>query len=217
MLALQPPSAGADLGRCERAAVVDEDRGARHHRHRGVHARPVFFGELAVTQPSLAHAADGAQHPEAQLLRGHLHAEDTGRDLAADRCVLGDVDRERRIVDDDVSMAHSTRFLVRSFGLRAEAFLSAEQFLASELLGDTSCLILILDLRMPGMDGLELQRHLASAKHRIPIIFISARTNEDERKHAIDKGAVDFLYKPFSEDALFNAIQLALSRRQNSN
>jgi FixJ family two-component response regulator len=120
------------------------------------------------------------------------------------------------IVDDDASMADSTRFLVRSFGFRAEAFLSAEEFLASERLGDTSCLILILDLRMPGMDGLGLQRHLASTNHSIPIIFISARANEGERKHAIDGGAVDFLYKPFSEDALFNAIQLALSQRRDS-
>jgi FixJ family two-component response regulator len=115
-----------------------------------------------------------------------------------------------------VCIVDSTRFLVRSFGFRAEAFLSAEEFLASELIGDASCLILILDLRMPGMDGLELQRHLASAKHRIPIIFISARANEGDRKQAIEKGAVDFLYKPFSEDALFKAIQLALSRRQDT-
>lgn len=116
------------------------------------------------------------------------------------------------IVDDDASMADSTRFLVRSLGFRAEAFLSAEDFLTSGLVGDTNCLILILDLRMPGMDGLELQRHLANANHRIPIIFISARANEDERKQATDRGAVDFLYKPFSEDALFEAIQAALNR-----
>jgi FixJ family two-component response regulator len=111
-------------------------------------------------------------------------------------------------------MADSTRFLVRSFGFRAEAFLSAEEFLASELIGDPSCLILILDLRIPAMDGLELQRHLANANRRVPIIFISARANEGDRKQAIEKGAVDFLYKPFSEDALFKAIQLALSRSQ---
>ena len=109
-------------------------------------------------------------------------------------------------------MADSTRFLVRSFGFRAEAFSSAEDFLDSGLVRDTSCLILILDLRMPGIDGLELQRHLASTNHHIPIIFISARANEDERKQAIDGGAVDFLYKPFSEDALLNAIQAALNR-----
>ena len=116
------------------------------------------------------------------------------------------------IVDDDASMADSTRFLVRTFGFRAEAFLSAEEFLISGLVGDTNCLILILDLRMPGMDGLELQRHLANTNHRIPIIFISARASEDEQKQAIDSGAVDFLYKPFSEDELLKAIRAALNR-----
>ena len=116
------------------------------------------------------------------------------------------------IVDDDASMADSTRFLVRTFGFRAEAFLSAEEFLTSGLVGDTNCLILIIDLRMPGMDGLELQRHLANTNHRIPIIFISARANEDEQKQAIDSGAVDFLCKPFSEDELLKAIRAALNR-----
>ena len=117
------------------------------------------------------------------------------------------------IVDDDASMADSTRFLVRSFGFKAEAFLSAQEFLDSGLVEETRCLILILDLRMPGMDGLELQRNLASANRRIPIIFVSARANDDERIQAIAAGAVDFLRKPFSEDALFNAIQAALNRR----
>ena len=116
------------------------------------------------------------------------------------------------IVDDDASMADSTRFLVRSFGFRAQAFLSAQEFLDSGLVAETSCLILILDLRMPGMNGLELQRNLASANRRVPIIFISARANEKERIQAIAGGAVDFLLKPFSEDALLNAIQAALNR-----
>ena len=116
------------------------------------------------------------------------------------------------IVDDDASMADSTRFLVRSFGFRADAFLSAQKFLDSGLVKETDCLILILDLRMPGMDGLELQRNLASANRRVPIIFISARANEKERIQAIAGGAVDFLLKPFSEDALLNAIQAALNR-----
>jgi FixJ family two-component response regulator len=116
------------------------------------------------------------------------------------------------IVDDDASMADSTRFLVRSFGFRAQAFLSAQEFLDSGLVAETSCLILILDLRMPGMDGLELQRNLASANQRIPIIFISARASEDERIQALAGGAVDFLLKPFSEDALLNAIQAAVDR-----
>ena len=111
-------------------------------------------------------------------------------------------------------MADSTRFLVRSFGFRAEAFLSAQQFLDSGLVEETNCLILILDLRMPGIDGLELQRNLAGANKRVPIIFISARATEHERAEAITGGAVDFLRKPFSEEALFNAIQRALSERQ---
>src|ERR1700745_1382587 len=106
------------------------------------------------------------------------------------------------IVDDDASMADSTRFLVRSFGFRAQAFLSAQEFLDSGLGAETSCLILILDLRMPGVDGLELQRNLESANQRIPIIFVSGQASEDERKQAIAGGAVDFLRKPFSEDAL---------------
>jgi FixJ family two-component response regulator len=65
---------------------------------------------------------------------------------------------------------------------------------------------------MPGMDGLELQRNLASANRRVPIIFISARANEEEQVQAIAEGAVDFLLKPFSEDALLNAIRAALNR-----
>jgi FixJ family two-component response regulator len=112
-------------------------------------------------------------------------------------------------------MADSTRFLVRSFGFRAEAFLSAQQFLDSGLVEETKCLILILDLRMPGIDGLELQRNLTSANKRIPIIFISARATDQERTEAIAAGAVDFLCKPFSEDALFNALQVALTQRNS--
>ncbi|HEY4814239.1 MAG TPA: response regulator [Chthoniobacterales bacterium] len=119
------------------------------------------------------------------------------------------------IVDDDSSMADSTRFLVRSFGFRAEAFLSAQQFLDSGLVEETKCLILILDLRMPGIDGLELQRNLTNANKGIPIIFISARATEQERAEAIAGGAVDFLCKPFREDALLNALQVALAQ-QNS-
>ena len=119
------------------------------------------------------------------------------------------------IVDDDSSMADSTRFLVRSFGFRAEAFLSAQQFLDSGLVEETKCLILILDLRMPGIDGLELQRNLTSANKRIPIIFISARATEQERTEAIAGGAVDFLSKPFKEGELLNALQVALAKRNS--
>src|ERR1700747_1859468 len=114
------------------------------------------------------------------------------------------------IVDDDASMADSTRFLLRSFGLRAEAFLSAQELQDSGLVQEARCLI--LDLRMPGIDGLELQRNLASTNRRVPIIFVSAPANDDEWTEHIKGGAVDFLRKPFSEEALFNAIQLALSQ-----
>ena len=114
------------------------------------------------------------------------------------------------IVDDDASIADSTRYLVRSFGFRAEAFLSAQEFLSSSLIEEARCLI--LDVRMPGMDGLELQRNLANANKRIPIVFVTAHANENERRQAMAGGAVDFLGKPFSEDALFGAIQAALKR-----
>jgi FixJ family two-component response regulator len=114
------------------------------------------------------------------------------------------------IVDDDASMADSTRYLVLSFGFRAEAFSSAQEFLNSSLVEEARCLI--LDMRMPGMDGLELQRCLSNANKRIPIVFVTARPNDSERKQAMAGGAVDFLRKPFSEDALFAAIQAALNR-----
>jgi FixJ family two-component response regulator len=114
------------------------------------------------------------------------------------------------IVDDDDSIADSTRYLVRAFGFRAEAFSSAQDFLTSGLVEETRCLI--LDVRMPGMDGLELQRYLANADKRIPIVFITARASDHERRQALAGGAVDLLLKPFSEDALFAAIQAALNR-----
>ena len=114
------------------------------------------------------------------------------------------------IVDDDASMADSTRYLVLSFGFRAEAFSSAQEFLSSSLVEETRCLI--LDIRMPGMDGLELQRYLSNANKRIPIVFVTARPNDSERRQAMAGGAADFLSKPFSEDALFAAIQTALNR-----
>ena len=114
------------------------------------------------------------------------------------------------IVDDDASIADSTRYLVRAFGFRAEAFLSAEEFLNSSLVEETKCLI--LDVRMPGMDGFELQRYLATASKRIPIVFVTAQANESERRQAMAGGAVDFLRKPFGEEALFAAIQAAINR-----
>jgi FixJ family two-component response regulator len=112
------------------------------------------------------------------------------------------------IVDDDESVREALQSLLKSMGLRAEGFISAEDFLHSAPLPDTTCLI--LDVRMPGMGGLELQRQLAAAEYRIPIIFITAHGDEDTRARALQAGAADFLAKPFSEEALLTAVHVAL-------
>jgi FixJ family two-component response regulator len=112
------------------------------------------------------------------------------------------------VVDDDDLMRSSTRRLLRSAGFRVEAFASAEEFLMSGRAEETACLI--LDLRMPGMNGLQLQRHLAGEGRHIPIIFITAHDNQEMRMQAMRAGAVDFLQKPFSEEALLKAIHNAL-------
>jgi len=112
------------------------------------------------------------------------------------------------IVDDDESVREATTSLLRSYGLRAETFSSAEAFLNSSLLVKTRCLL--LDIGMPGMGGLELQRHLAGEGWRIPIIFITARDDQESRNDAMREGAVDFLSKPFSEQALLKAVRQAL-------
>jgi len=112
------------------------------------------------------------------------------------------------IVDDDVSVRRSTRRLLRSSGFRAEAFASAEEFLDSEWAVATACLI--LDLRMTGMNGLELQRHLSQNGNRVPIIFLSAHASEEDERSALNAGAVQFLRKPISKEALLSAIRDAL-------
>src|SRR5882762_3105837 len=114
------------------------------------------------------------------------------------------------IVDDDASMRNSTRRLIRSFGFRAEAYASAIDFLDSGRVKNTACLV--LDVRMPDMDGLELQRHLAAFNCRIPIVFVTAHVNGDDQRRAIAGGAVDVLRKPVTEQALSNAIEAALRR-----
>jgi len=112
------------------------------------------------------------------------------------------------VVDDDASVRISMRRLLRSSGLRAEVFVSVEDFLESSQLGQTACLI--LDVRMPGMDGLDLQRWLAETGRRIPIIFMSARASEEEESRALRAGAADFLRKPMSKEALLRAVRTVL-------
>ena len=114
------------------------------------------------------------------------------------------------VVDDDESVRESLRGLIRSVGFRVEAFASAEEFSNSEQLHATDCLI--LDVRMPGMTGLELQRHLAASEHDIPIIFITAHASDESvRSRALRDGAVAYLTKPFSEEALLEAINTAVT------
>jgi FixJ family two-component response regulator len=112
------------------------------------------------------------------------------------------------VVDDDFLARESTTRLLRSFKFNVKALASAEEFLNSDCLAETACLI--LDVRMPGMSGLELQRQLAVSNSDLPIIFITAHEDEDQRKQALEAGAVAFLYKPLFEEALLDAIDTAL-------
>jgi FixJ family two-component response regulator len=113
------------------------------------------------------------------------------------------------IVDDDDALRNSLDDLIRSIGFRTQGFPSAEAFLSSNQACDTACLI--LDVRMPGMNGLELQRKIVAANWRIPIIFITSHADDGARARALEAGAVAFLYKPFREEELLNAIDAALN------
>jgi FixJ family two-component response regulator len=112
------------------------------------------------------------------------------------------------IVDDDDSIRRAVRRLMKSFGFAVETFASAEEFLGSDRLEKTSCLI--LDVHMPGMDGLQLQERLVASNHAIPIIFITAFTDERARAQALNAGAVGYLAKPFGDEELLNCIHAAL-------
>jgi FixJ family two-component response regulator len=118
------------------------------------------------------------------------------------------------LVDDDASVRQSIGRLIRSFGFTVMAFASAEEFLRFGSLQDTSCLV--LDMHMPGMSGLQLQSHLVAAGYRIPIIFITAYPDERARVGALQAGAVDFLAKPFGDDALLSGIRSALKLRNEN-
>lgn len=113
------------------------------------------------------------------------------------------------VVDDDDSVRESLQGLIRSIGISVAVFASAEEFLHSDQLQRTHCLI--LDVRMPGMNGLELQRRLVVEQVEIPVIFITAHGDEVARQTALRNGAVDYLFKPFSEDSLLNAIHMAFN------
>jgi FixJ family two-component response regulator len=112
------------------------------------------------------------------------------------------------VVDDDESVRESLPDLLREFGFAVEAFASAETFLASNQMEATRCLI--LDIAMPGMPGPDLQRELIRRGYAIPVIFITAHCDPTERPRLIRQGAVDCLFKPFSEAALLKALSAAL-------
>lgn len=112
------------------------------------------------------------------------------------------------IVDDDESVRESLPDLIREFGFAARAFSSAEEFLASDSLGQTRCLI--LDLAMPGMSGFDLQSELKRRQQQIPIIFITGQKDELLRRRAFEQGAAGFLLKPCSDTALLEALNTAL-------
>ena len=112
------------------------------------------------------------------------------------------------IVDDDESVRKAIKRLLESFDLNAEDFASAEEYLISGRCEDSACLI--LDVRLPGMSGLELQNQLAASNCRVPIIFISGHDDGTVEAQALKAGAIDFLEKPFSEKALFDVIKSLL-------
>jgi FixJ family two-component response regulator len=113
------------------------------------------------------------------------------------------------VVDDDESVRESLPDLLREFGFEVLAFSSAEEFLASDAIGRTRCLI--LDIAMPGLSGPDLQRELELRRHRIPIVFITALRDDAVRPRALEAGAVECLFKPFSETALLDALNAALA------
>jgi FixJ family two-component response regulator len=112
------------------------------------------------------------------------------------------------VVDDDQSVRESLPDLLKVCGYNAEAFASAEEFLASDLLRETKCLI--VDVAMPGMNGPDLQRELSRRRHAIPIVYVTAHRDETVRPRMLEQGAVECLFKPFSDAALLDAVMRAL-------
>jgi FixJ family two-component response regulator len=114
------------------------------------------------------------------------------------------------IIDDDRGMRQAIHDLVESVGLRAESFATGDEFLGRKLSGRPSCLV--LDVRLPQMSGLDFQRRLAETGMQIPIIFVTAHGDIPMSVKALKSGAVEFLTKPFRDQDLLDAIQLALER-----
>jgi len=112
------------------------------------------------------------------------------------------------VIDDDESVRESLPDLLRELGFTVQAFTSAEEFLASDCVDEAHCLV--LDIGMPGMSGLDLQTTLQCRKHFVPIIFITAQSDETLRPRLLARGAIECLLKPFSDTALVGALRIAL-------
>jgi FixJ family two-component response regulator len=145
----------------------------------------------------MAGCRDVAHHPDMvrAAKRTGMNAEPSGRSLVA-------------VIDDDESVRESLPDLLWESGYAVQAFASAEDFLAAGDLDRTRCLI--LDVAMPGISGPELQRELQRRGRAIPVVFITAHSDETMRPRLLDQGAVDCLFKPFSDTALLAAISSAL-------
>ena len=111
------------------------------------------------------------------------------------------------VVDDDESVRESLPDLLREFGFTVRVFSSAEEFLACDCVRQTGCLL--LDIALPGMSGLDLQQELSSRGQEVPIVFITAQEDDTIRPHVLDQGAVECLFKPFSDTALLEALNAA--------
>ncbi len=124
--------------------------------------------------------------------------------------MVNETDATIFVVDDDALVRDSLKTLIMTTGLRVETFGSAQEFLANAARKSSG--LLILDVRMPGMTGLELQEQLATSGSKMPVIFITAHEDPRIRKTALDGGAIAFFHKPVDDQMLFEAIDLALSR-----
>jgi FixJ family two-component response regulator len=129
--------------------------------------------------------------------------------------VNGNETRLVSIVDDDESLRRSVKNLLTSVGFRVETFASAEAFLQSAHRADTRCVV--LDLRMPGMSGVDLLMHLAAAGSPIPVVILTAHSDDEARRRTLQAGAVAFLGKPFHGEALLGAVRRALAQNPAQN
>jgi FixJ family two-component response regulator len=118
------------------------------------------------------------------------------------------------VVDDDASVREALSSLIRSVGLRVEAFASAQEFLAHPQADAPSCLV--LDVQLPGLSGLDLQQELAKADIQIPIVFLTGHGDIPTSVRAIKAGALEFLTKPFNDEDLLDAIQQGIARNQRA-